>query len=332
MTATSYLAAGQYLTSNQFLVSPSGLFYAVMQADGNFCVYRGPGPNDNLGCLWAARQEALSQDDFFVVMQADGNLCVYRGTGPNDQQECLWASERVALALGDYFVALQDDGNLCVYKGTGPSDNEGLVWASGVTDPVKTVDPITSITYDVDAAQIVGSPTSRELYRQTVANQSDVTQTTSIQSSTSVSETSGWSDTLGVKIGVSTSFQAGIPFIADGKITVSTEVTNSYTWNGSTTTTRVWSFNAPVTVPPHDTITALVTVQISTLVVPYTLEGIVELTSGVKLPGTIHGVYTGTNSHDMTVTFVSSNPDVETRTEPVQDATVRLAEADPVPA
>jgi hypothetical protein len=34
----------------------------------------------------------------------------------------------------------------------------------------------------------------------------------------------------------------------------------------------------------------------------------------------------------MTVTFVSSNPDVETRTEPVQDATVRLAEADPVPA
>jgi hypothetical protein len=140
-----------------------------------------------------------------------------------------------------------------------------------------------------------------------VRNRTTQTQSSSISGSASVSETSGWSDSLAVKVGVSTSFKTGIPFVAEGKVTVSVDVTNTYTWNGSKTKTKTWGFNTPVSVPPHTSIVALVSATVSTIAVPYTLTGIFVLKSRVRIPGTIKGIYMGTNSHDLTVTFIQQD-------------------------
>jgi hypothetical protein len=175
------------------------------------------------------------------------------------------------------------------------------------TDPVADVE-VSSIEYDLSTAKILFSG-PRELYRQTLVNNTGQPQTTSINGSTSVSETSGWSDSKAYKIGVSTKFTAEIPFVGKSEVSVSADVTTTFTQNGSTQKTRTWGFTAPVTVPLHTTIVALVAVTTSTITVPYTLKGTAILTSGARLPGrTFKGVYTGSNSHDLTVTYIQHDP------------------------
>ncbi|RYZ81325.1 MAG: hypothetical protein EOO68_36015 [Moraxellaceae bacterium] len=316
----SFIALNQFLSTNDYLVSNNGAFFALMQGDGNLCVYRGT-PDVNKGFLWGALSRSQPNGSYFTLMQGDGNLCVYKGTGPSNNQGFVWGAIAHSQPEQAYFAVMQDDGNLCVYKGTGPNDNHGGLWCTNAIDPVVDIE-ISTINYDLAAAKIIRT-TPAELYRQTVVNQTSQPQTSSISGSQSISETSGWSDSLAVKVGVSTSFKTGIPFVAEGKITVSVEVTNTYTWNGSTTQTKTWSFNTPVTVPANTTYVALIAATISTISVPYVMTGTLILKSGARVPGIINGIYTGSNSHDLTVTYINQNAatlGIEVQTQPVEQA------------
>jgi hypothetical protein len=304
----SFLTTEQFLRTNEYLVSNNGLFFAIMQGDGNFCVYRGTGElGERHNALWAWSDKATSGDEFFAIMQCDGNFCVYRGTGElGERHNALWCYTNRSRSGDDFYAILQDDGNFCVYEGTGPTDSRGVLWSTNATDPIDDIE-IESIEYDVSAAKILQSgPTN--LHRQTVTNNTEVTQTNSITGSQSISVTSGWSDSLGVKVGVKTEFNTGIPIVAGGKVEVSVDVTNTYTWNGSTTKTKTWGFDTPVSVPPHMTMVCLVSTTLSDIVVPYTLTGTVILKSGTRMPAKIRGTYTGTDSHDLTVTFIQQDP------------------------
>jgi len=202
---------------------------------------------------------------------------------------------------------MQHDGNFVVYKGTSLNDQQGPLWASSVLDPVVDCEMISSIDYDINAAKILQSGPA-ELYRQIVKNETMLTQTSTINGSASVSETSGWSDTVAIMVGVSTTFTTEIPFVAEGEVTVSAEVTNTYEWNGSTTRTKTWGFDTPVSVPPQTTMVGLVSATISTITVPYTLKGTLVLKSGTRMTGQIRGIYIGANSYDLTVTFTQQYP------------------------
>lgn len=314
----TFIALNQILATNDYLVSSNRAFFAIMQGDGNLCVYRGAGPAANKGFLWGALKQSQASADYFTVMQGDGNLCIYKGTGPSDNQGYVWSALHESQPAQSYFAVLQDDGNLCVYKGTSPNDNQGFVWASMVTDLVVDIE-ISAIDYDVALAKIIKT-TPADLYRQSVTNNTSQTQTSSISGSESVTETSGWSDALAVKVGVSTSFKTGIPFIAEGKVTVSLDVTNTYTWNGSTSRSKTWSFNTPVSVPANTTYVALIAATVTTISVPYTMSGTLILQSGARVPGLISGLYTGSNSHDLTVTYIKQDPttrDIHSITQPV---------------
>jgi hypothetical protein len=125
------LGTNGVLGTNQYLTSPNGQFFAIMQGDGNLCVYKGSGPGDNRGYVWCSMATAPG-GQFFLTMQGDGNLCAYKGTGPGDNRGYLWCTMATASG-GQFFLAMQDDANLCVYRGTGPGDNRGNVWCSGIT-------------------------------------------------------------------------------------------------------------------------------------------------------------------------------------------------------
>ena len=75
----SFLATGQYLSVNDYLVSDNGEFFAVMQSDGNFVLYRGSGPSDNQGYIWSISHTSLPAGQYFAIMQGDGNFVVYHG-------------------------------------------------------------------------------------------------------------------------------------------------------------------------------------------------------------------------------------------------------------
>lgn len=120
----------EFMRTGEYRVSKNLRFFLILQSDGNLCVYRGSGPNDQKGLLWHTNRLG-DGGEFFAIMQHDGNLCVYKGTGPTDDRGYVWGSQQ--LHDGACFTIIQDDGNLCVYKGKDPSEKGGLVWNSGRT-------------------------------------------------------------------------------------------------------------------------------------------------------------------------------------------------------
>ncbi len=122
----AWLRSGQVLQAGEFLRAEDGGYFAYMQEDGNFVLYRGSGPGDNRGVVWATNT-AGPPGEYFAYMQEDGNLVVYRGSGPDDNRGVVWATN-TAGPPGEYFVYVQTDGNLVLYRGSGPSDNRGVVW------------------------------------------------------------------------------------------------------------------------------------------------------------------------------------------------------------
>jgi len=317
----SILNAWDFLSSGDYIRSSNGFFFATMQGDGNFCVYYGSGPSDNQGFLWGTGS-AQGNGAYFAIMQDDGNFCVYKGTGPSDNHGVVWAAmgHHPPGAGNPFFAIMQDDGHFVVYKGTGPSDNRGVVWASDQYDPVVKVDPISRIDYDLGDAQIL-STSFPELLSETLQNQgSQASQTSQLGGSQTFTETQAWSDSLAIQIGVQTSFESEVPFVEDEKVTISEQITNTYTWSGSTTTSTTWTFNVGVTVPPMSNMKATVAVTSTTISVPYTLTGTVVLRSGKTMTGQVRGTYTGTNSHDVVITYVQLSPggqEVTSTTQPL---------------
>ncbi|MCG8460181.1 MAG: hypothetical protein MI919_28185 [Holophagales bacterium] len=118
----SQLSVGQSLEVDDYLVSPSGRYFAILQRDGNFCVYRGNGPANQGDFVWGSVQAAgykPRNGEYFVIMQDDGNFCQYKGT-PANQGGFVWGTVQVGgyrPKQGAYFAIMQDDGNFCVYEG-----------------------------------------------------------------------------------------------------------------------------------------------------------------------------------------------------------------------
>jgi hypothetical protein len=274
-----------------------------MQNDGNFCVYKGSGPDDKHEPIWCSMKYP-GAGQYFAIMQNDGNFCVYKGSGPDDKREPIWCSMKYPGA-GQYFAIMQNDGNFCVYKGSGPDDKREPIWCSMVY--IADIPEIISIDYDINAAVILQSGPA-ELYRQTVKNNTDEPQSNTIGGSASLTETSGWSNAVAVTFNSSATFKTGIPIIANAEVQLSLSVSDTYTWEGSISKTKTWEFSTPVSVPPRMTIVCLVYASVSTIAVPYTLKGIARLNSGIRLPVQIKGIYTGTNSHDLSVTFIQQDP------------------------
>lgn len=118
----SQLSVGQFLAVNDYLVSPGGKYFAIMQGDGNFCVYHGAGPQNQGAFVWGSVQAEKYEPKngvYFAIMQSDGNFCQYNGT-PASQGSFVWGTVQVGgygPKKGAYFAIMQDDGNFCVYQG-----------------------------------------------------------------------------------------------------------------------------------------------------------------------------------------------------------------------
>lgn len=123
---SNYLSLMEPLGVNGALISNNQQYFAIMQSDGNLCVYQGT-PTKQGKYVWGS-QKTGAGGQFFTVVQSDGNLCTYFGSLGN-QGNYLWGTQRLAEG-GKFFLIMQDDGNLCVYKGTGPQDQGAFVWGS----------------------------------------------------------------------------------------------------------------------------------------------------------------------------------------------------------
>jgi hypothetical protein len=322
---------GSCSPDGNYLQSPNRIYFGVVQQDGKFVVHRGVSPQDKQDALWST-----SVDDPAAVQGARQIMLTFMGNNArgypvyirvvahkNDPDRNnalrfydLWDSPEVYIGRTDAIKAVvEDDGNFCLYSlGEGqPSSAAKLLWASNVTDPVVEYD-MSKITYDLTAAKILGSEPATVLTLE-AKNTSSSEQTPQISGTYTLSRTSGWANALATKVGVKVSGSAGVPFVAKGKVELSTEVQNTYTWNGSKTETQAYTFSAPLKLRPHEHGTVVLTATNTHISVPYSGTGELLFKSGKRCSRRVEGMYEGQNGHSVQAEYTSGK--MEARSLPL---------------
>ena len=77
----THLEVGEVLRINQYLVAPDRKSFALLQTDGNLCVYAGDEPKNKGNQLWCSGS-VRGNGSYFAQLRPDANLCIYRGAVP----------------------------------------------------------------------------------------------------------------------------------------------------------------------------------------------------------------------------------------------------------
>lgn len=91
--------------------SPVSYYYLILQDDGNMCIYRGTGPNDNQGLIWSSDTVGKAQMENPNFSSAKGKYNRnYIVSG-----ETLNQNEFIGSTNGSIYLIMQTDGNLVLY-------------------------------------------------------------------------------------------------------------------------------------------------------------------------------------------------------------------------
>lgn len=110
-----------------------------------------------------------------------------------------------------------------------------------------------------------------------------------------VSQTSMWSVSAGVTVGMSYEVEAEMLFY-NAKVSASVELSISRTYGSSTTNTTIESFNFPLKVAAGKTVTATATLYEANIDAPFTAEMMMVFDTGVNIKYNVEGVYRGVDS------------------------------------
>jgi hypothetical protein len=84
----------------------SGIFKALQQTDGNYCVYKNDTP------VWCSNTAGVGGPPYNTYMQGDGNLCMYDG-----KRNPMWCSDTPGKGTGPYKASLEA-GKFCAFDST----------------------------------------------------------------------------------------------------------------------------------------------------------------------------------------------------------------------
>jgi hypothetical protein len=127
---------------------------------------------------------------------------------------------------------------------------------------------IINIKYDTSKAETTeATPEVALSTRVENRGTADIVQTLHFEYTKSVVGT--WNNSAGVEIGVATSIKTGIPFLAEGQISMSTTTSYSHEWGGSKCEEKKVSSSTQVSVPAKTTGRAKVIVKKALISVPF---------------------------------------------------------------
>ncbi len=115
------LGTGEELNAGQSLWSPSNLYHADMQSDGNFVVYPAGDNSGTGGAIWNSVTEGNPGD--YLINQSDGNLVIYPPGDNSGTGGALWNAGTEGNS--NVYLKMQDDGNLVIYSSSGQA-----LWSS----------------------------------------------------------------------------------------------------------------------------------------------------------------------------------------------------------
>ncbi len=121
------LANGQSIRQGQGIRSTNNQYAAVLQKDGNFCLYKLDSSakygNQFIKCTMTVGGE--EKKGAVLTMQADGNLALY-----NSKNIHLWSTDtfRGGPEKQGWRLIMSDDGNLALVAKADPGKNEKPIW------------------------------------------------------------------------------------------------------------------------------------------------------------------------------------------------------------
>lgn len=131
------------------------------------------------------------------------------------------------------------------------------------------VSAILSFKFDIDEGKVMA--TKPEVLTQMTYDNSQ--SSSPLQDQFKISEkrtvTSSFTYDMGLKFSESAVFQAGVPLVAEGKVTINSEQSFNWKWSHGNEHTFEWEQIYPANVPAHKKVQVLATVSKSTLDIPY---------------------------------------------------------------
>ncbi|KAF7139281.1 hypothetical protein RHSIM_Rhsim07G0026400 [Rhododendron simsii] len=128
-------------------------------------------------------------------------------------------------------------------------------------------------------------------------NNKQVSDTKTLGFSHKDSRSSTWNGSVSLKLGVTTKIQTGIPFVAQGKVEVSTEFTGAYEWGETVTTENEVRTEYTTTVPPMSKVTISLLATQGSCDVPFSYTQRDTLMNGNTVINNLDdGLYTGINN------------------------------------
>jgi hypothetical protein len=298
------------LKPNDYIYSPSRLYCAVVEANGQFNIYSGENPNDpgkvkvwstdSPGPLPSGAEITLLISRLKPEIKQIG-LWAHRHGKPAYSRE-LWASGGSEDMNSPMEGRLQDDGRLVLRQLQRGIWNEK--WNNGVSDPV--VEYTGVMEYDLKNGKHKPKGPPKRAYRLTAFNDTTDSQKATVNVSCSKAKATGWKVSESLKIGASFKAKATIPLIgAEGELTTSVELTTVFEWNETKTTTETETVIVDCNVSPGKTVMAQATWQEETLSVPFTVKGTVAFRSGRTAPYRFSGMYEGIQGLDISTSWIN---------------------------
>lgn len=260
------------------------------------------GMEQNNGIFHLVPHDGLSSNRKFLSCTSDGSKCDLW-----DKDDDSGRQRWVFIPIGEDPKTEQPLFNIRVEKGV----NNGRTWLSCASDGKRVdlwysddksgrqrwiVEPldmvIQGIDFDTAAGQILDKA-PMEIATQTLENTTSSVQAMKFVVSSEVTNASTFAQEAGVSVTVGTEFETGVPFVADGKVSMSLTASYKASWSSSSSTKQSWTQEFPVQVNPGKTVRATATVFKANMSVPYTATLKSKATGQTaKAKGVWHGAST----------------------------------------
>jgi Clostridium epsilon toxin ETX/Bacillus mosquitocidal toxin MTX2 len=169
------------------------------------------------------------------------------------------------------------------------------------------------VTHVVYGEFIVGLPTPLNVAGAMVSNQTDQAQQMSISFSDSVSSSYTFSTTVTETAGLETTVEAGIPFVANGEVTVSASVSLSVTLGVSKSITDTFTYLANVNVGAGESLKANAIATTYTIEAPYTAKFSEVWVHAGAVTKDIEGRIRGVSAYEVDVSYDRRAPEAVKR-------------------
>jgi hypothetical protein len=156
---------------------------------------------------------------------------------------------------------------------------------------------IYSVEYHLDDVNISGLK-PRDYFFKTIENTTDRPQKSKMAVEYDVTTETRWDSSVSMKLGVTTTIEAGVPLVGEASVEISAEISGSYSWGKTEAKTKNYSSEEEVEVAPHTELTLRVVATEGRCDIPFTYTQEDILTTGETTVTKLgDGIYRGVNSY-----------------------------------